>query len=56
MMKKPEMMLTGMAITGMIVERQSRRNRKMISATSPKAITSVSSTSATERRTKRVKS
>ena len=28
MTKKPEMMLTGIAITGMMVERQSRRNEE----------------------------
>ena len=56
MMKNPEMMLTGMAITGMIVERQSRRKTKMIKATSTNAITKVSCTSVTLLRTKRVKS
>ena len=41
-MKNAETMLTGIASTGMSVERQSRRNRKMISATRPKAMSSVS--------------
>ena len=45
-MKKNELTSdTGMAITGMIVARQERRNTKMIRTTRPKAISSVSSTS-----------
>ena len=56
MMKKPAMMLTGMAITGMIVDRQSRRKPKMINATSAKAMINVSLTSLTLLRTNRVKS
>jgi hypothetical protein len=56
MMKNADTIETGIATTGMRVDRQSRRNRKMISATSPNAISSVSVTSSTERRTKVEKS
>ena len=45
-------MLTGIASTGISVERQLRRKAKMISATSANAMKIVSSTSRIERRTK----
>jgi hypothetical protein len=51
MMKKALMMLTGMASTGMIVARQSRKNAKMMNATKMKAMSSVSCTSDTDLRT-----
>ena len=51
MMKNAETMLTGMASTGMIVARQSRKNAKMMNATSANAMSSVSCTSDTLRRT-----
>ena len=49
-------MLIGIAMTGMSVARQSRRNAKMMKATSANATPSVSSTSRMERRTFVVKS
>ena len=47
---------TGIAMTGIIVERQSRRKRKMMITTSPNAINKVSSTSLIDSRTGFVKS
>ncbi len=44
-MKNAESMDTGIANTGIMVERQSLRNKNMISTTNPKAMNNVSSTS-----------
>ncbi|MNK91864.1 hypothetical protein D3C87_1119800 [compost metagenome] len=49
-------METGIASTGIMVERQSLRKRKMISTTKPKAMKRVSSTSLMDLRTGLVKS
>jgi hypothetical protein len=51
MMKNALMMLTGIASTGMMVARQSRKKAKMISATRMNAISNVSRTSETDLRT-----
>ncbi|OPZ72245.1 MAG: hypothetical protein BWY83_00754 [bacterium ADurb.Bin478] len=45
MMKKEPISEMGMAITGMTVVRQSRKNKKMINTTSAKAVITVSATS-----------
>ena len=50
MTKNAPMIEIGIATTGMIVVRQSRRNEKMTSMTSKNATSSVSSTSLIERR------
>ncbi|MNI23634.1 hypothetical protein D3C81_955040 [compost metagenome] len=55
-MKNADKIDTGMANTGIMVERQSRRKRKIISTTNPNAINRVSSTSLMDSRTERVKS
>src|SRR5688500_18049498 len=54
--KNAERIETGIAITGIIVERQSRRNKKMIKTTNPNAMNKVSSTSLMDSLTGFVKS
>ncbi|MNE97089.1 hypothetical protein D3C80_1953830 [compost metagenome] len=56
MIKKAEIIETGMATNGMIVLLQSRRKMKIISETKPNARIRVSSTSESEFRTGTVKS
>ena len=56
MMKNADKIETGIANTGMIVDRQSRKNKKMIITTKPNAMNRVSSTSLIDSRTGFVKS